>query len=43
MRAGIEWSPTHAKHRITVVVDPQNAVAEISEANNTASKVVERE
>jgi hypothetical protein len=41
VRTGIEWRPSRKRHRITVVVDSENTVAEISEANNSASIVVE--
>ncbi len=39
VRVGIEWRPGRKRHRITVVVDPQNQIPEISEANNVAFSV----
>jgi len=34
------WVPTSSYHRIHVIVDPDNAVAETNEANNAASRLL---
>ena len=40
VRVGIEWRPSRERHEITVVVDPDETIEEISERNNTAGRHV---
>ena len=42
VRTGIEWSPTAERHVITVVLDESDAISELFERNNRATKIIER-